>query len=88
VVYRLADRVQVRRESWGLLFYSSDRHKLRFVRSGEWLEPHHFDGTWTLSRLAENIAGHSNKPVEVIQPSVQKLLDRLVEGGLIVNELC
>jgi putative mycofactocin binding protein MftB len=88
VAYRLANNVQVRKESWGLLFYSSDKHKLRFVKSGEWLEPEHLDGTWTMLRLAEDVAGHRGSPVEVIQPSIHKLLDYLVDSELIINELC
>ena len=84
---RLAEGVQVRKESWGLLFYSQPRHKLCFVRSGDWLFPRHFDGTWTFERMVDDIAEHTGTPAEIIERSMPKLSGQLATNGVIVNEL-
>ena len=88
MVCRLAKSVQVREESWGLLFYSQPRHKICFVRSGDWLFPRYFDGTWTFDCLVGEIAGRTGTPAEVIERSVQKLARHLMDNGMIVNEPC
>ena len=85
---RLADSVQVRKESWGLLFYQQARHKVSFVRSGDWLYPAHFDGTWTFTDIAEDIAGRTDTPTEIIERALPKLTDRLLANRMIVDEVC
>lgn len=84
---RLADNVQVRKESWGLLFYIQSRHKVCFVRSGEWLFPEHFDGTWTCEDITNDIAGRTETPAEIIERSLPKLADQLTGNRVIVNEI-
>lgn len=86
MVYRLADGVQVRKESWGLLFYSSSKHKLRFVKSGDLLHPRYFDGTWTAERMIEDAAGIKGSNNRALGPSILKLIKYLVDSELIVNE--
>ena len=88
MVCRLAKDVQVRKESWGLLFYSSAKHKLRFIRSGDLLYPRHFDGTWTLDKLVNDVARRKDNSVNAINPSIQKLIKYLIDSELIVNEPC
>jgi putative mycofactocin binding protein MftB len=85
---RLAANVQVRQESWGLLFYASLQHKLRFVKSGDWLRPGDFDGTWDYHRLAAAIARRRDTPAEVVERSLKKLVQYLTRNGLIIDELC
>jgi hypothetical protein len=85
---RLADRVQVRKESWGLLFYLPSRHGVCFVKSGDWLYPRHFDGTWTLDGIVADIAGRTGTPAEIIERSLPGLTDRLVANRVVVNEVC
>ena len=85
---RLAKNVQVRKENWGLLFYSPVRHKVCFVRSGDWLYPYYFDGTWTLDGLVNDIARRLDSPAEIIERSIQKLNNYLMDSEMIVNELC
>ena len=85
---RLAKNVQVRKESWGLLFYSQPRHKVCFVRSGDWLFPEYFDGTWTFSELVGDIARRTGNPDDVIESSLQKTTKYLMDSEMIVNELC
>ncbi len=84
---RLADNVQVRKESWGLLFYSPSRHKVCFVRSGDWLYPEHFNGTWTLDGIVNDIAGRTGTPAEIIESSLPGVAGRLIKNRVITNEI-
>jgi hypothetical protein len=84
----LANDVQVRKESWGLLFYSQNKHKACFMRSGDWLYPEYFDGTWTFESLVSDIAKRVGIPIEIIERSVQKSINHLINKGIIINELC
>jgi hypothetical protein len=85
---RLADNVQVRKESWGLLFYVPSRHKVCFVRSGDWLYPGHFDGTWTFGSIVNDIAGRTGTPAEIIERSLPKLANHLIKNRVIIYEIC
>jgi hypothetical protein len=85
---RLAENVQVRKEDWGLLFYSQTRHKLCFVRSGDWLYPEHFDGSWTFESMAGDIAERTGVPVEVIERSLPAMATQLTSKRMIVDGLC
>ena len=87
MTYRLADSVQVRKESWGLLFYHQARHRMCFVRSGDWLYPRHFDGTWTDKSIIDDIVERTGTPAEIIERSLPKLTKRLTSGRLITNEV-
>jgi hypothetical protein len=87
VACHLADNVKVRKESWGLLFYSPPRHKVCFVRSGDWLSPENLKGHWTAAGLAESIAGRTGIPVEVIEHSLEKMTGRLIDSRMVVDEL-
>ena len=84
---RLANNVQVRKESWGLLFYVPSRHKVCFVRSGDWLYPEHFNGTWTFDGIIDDIAGRTGTPAEIIERSLPKLAERLTSNRMIVDEV-
>jgi len=87
MVFRLAKGVQVRKENWGLLFYSQVEHRIYFVRSGNWLYPQHFDGTLTFASLVGDIAKRKGTSANDIEHSIQKLTSQLVESGMIVNEI-
>ena len=86
--YRLAKSVQIRKESWGLLFYVQTTHKLFFIKSGDWLKPEHFDGTWAHDRIVKDVADRSGKTEAAIQSALPELLDSLIKNGTIENELC
>jgi len=88
MTYRLADSVQVRKESWGLLFYSQPRHKVSFVKSGDWLNPAHFDGTWTLESISGDISRRTDRPAEAIERTLCKLTETLTAGRMITDEVC
>ena len=87
-VYRLAQGVQVRKEIWGLLFYSQSDHKIHFIRSKDMLYPWHFDGTWTFDHIIREIAERLEIPFEAVERSIKKVIDRLIEKEMVVNELC
>ena len=85
IAYRLAEDVQVRKESWGLLFYRQREHKVYFIRSGEWLMPEHFDGTWTLETLVEDINKRTGALVENIETALPKLTERLTANRMLIG---
>jgi putative mycofactocin binding protein MftB len=87
MAFRLADGVQVRRESWGLLFYRPRPHKLCFVKSGDWLDPAHFDGSWTFAGVIDDVSRRTGAPMENIKRSLLRLADRLVKNRVILNEI-
>ncbi len=78
----------MRRESWGLLFYSQSHHRLAFVKSGRWLFPEHLTGSWKMESLVKDIARRTDMSAEHIEPILQKLMVNLSKNGMIVNELC
>ena len=82
----LVKNVQVRKESWGLLFYSPARHGVGFIKSGDWLYPRYFDGTWTFNSLVSDIVRRTGTPAEIIERSMQKLSKYLVSNRMIVDE--
>ena len=84
--FRLADNVQVRKERWGLLFYQQADHKVFFIRSGDWLYPEHFDGTWTYEDIIEDINRRTGAPVENIERSLPKLTERLSAGRILLHQ--
>jgi hypothetical protein len=88
MAFRLADNVQVRKEGWGLLFYIQSHHKVCFVKSGDWLSPAHFNGTWTEDSIKTDIAGRTGTPVEIIERSLPRLTDHLIKKRVIINEIC
>ena len=88
MVGRLAENVQVRKETWGLLFYSQPQHKVCFVRSGDWLYPEHFDGTWAFDGLVGDIARRTGAPAEIIERSIPGLTRHLIKNRMITDELC
>ncbi len=84
---RLATDVQVRRESWGLLFYRQAPHKLCFVKSGDWLQPGHFDGTWDWASVTADITRRTGTPVEIIERSLSRLTGRLMKNRVVSDEI-
>jgi putative mycofactocin binding protein MftB len=87
VVYRLADSVQVRKESWGLLFYSQTQHRALFIKSADWLYPHYFDGNWTFNRIIADIVERTRVSIGIIEDSIQNSITDLVKRGVVIHEL-
>jgi hypothetical protein len=88
MVYRLVENVQVRKETWGLLFYSQSHHKACFVKSGDWLNPEHFNGTWTHDGIIKDIAWKTGAPAETIERYLTGLTGRLTAKRIIIDEVC
>jgi putative mycofactocin binding protein MftB len=84
---RLAKNVQVRKENWGLLFYAQTRHRIFFVKSGDWLDPQYFNGTWTFERLVQDVTARTHT-ADNLEHTLRKLTDNLLKNGMIVHELC
>jgi len=84
---RLAGNVQVRKESWGLLFYAQTQHRIFFVKSKNWLYPHYIDGTWTFERLVQDVAART-PTADNLEQALRKLTDNLLKNGMIVHVLC
>jgi putative mycofactocin binding protein MftB len=86
MIYRLSRGIRVRKEDWGLLFYSQAKNKIYFVKSGDCLRPLYSDKTLQSDFLYYDNDGTvtSSKTPE---RSVQKLITHLVERGIIVNEI-
>ncbi len=86
--YYLPNGVQVRKEIWGLLFYSQTQHKILFVKSADWLYPRHFDGTWTFSTIVDEVSTRTGTPRVFIENTVRKCIGKLLDNGTVANELC
>lgn len=52
------------------------------------LYPWHFDGTWTFDHIIREIAERLEIPFEAVERSIKKVIDRLIEKEMVVNELC
>lgn len=87
-VYHLAKGIQVRKENWGLLFYSQFNHKICFIKSRDLLRPEYFNGSWAYERLIRDITERSNASVESIERSIRKIIEHLITKEMIVDELC
>ena len=87
MVYRLTSDVKVRKESWGLLFYSQTRHRLFLVRSGDWFYPHHFEQNWNYEKTVDDIIRRTGASLEVIERSFRKMIANLEKNGMINHEL-
>ena len=87
MAFRLAESVRVRKESWGLLFYSPPRRKVCFVRSGDWLSPDSLAGEWTVAGLAEGIAARTGAPAGIVERSLEKMTGQLINSRMVVDEL-
>lgn len=85
--YCLAEGVQVRKESWGLLFYSQNSHRLLFVKSGNWLIPEMLSGKWNPVSLIDEVSRRTGCSEEIARKMLTNLLNYLIKCGIIVDEL-
>lgn len=86
--YRLQSGVRVRKEKFGLLFYSRNGPKLTFVYSGQWIRPDFFSGRFTLSEWLDHERLKARKEMnEDLLKAIETLLSRLVNKGLIIETL-
>jgi len=83
--FKLEPGVRVRRERFGLLFYSRNGPKLTFLFSGPWIDPEFFSGRLTLKEWFQQ-EGFEEKILR-LKPKILRMLARLVDKGLIVDTL-
>jgi putative mycofactocin binding protein MftB len=86
--FKLKQGVRVRRERFGLLFYSRNGPKLTFVYSGPWICPEIFSGQvilrdWLHREALKNSAA---KPIG-LEAKISRALSKLVDKGLIFETL-
>jgi putative mycofactocin binding protein MftB len=86
MIYRLAKGVQVRKEDWGLLFYSPGEHKIYFAKSDNSVWPLCSDGRFQPDSLCYDEADGPGSSPEAMEHSVLKLITYLVERGIIVDK--
>jgi putative mycofactocin binding protein MftB len=82
-VYGLADGVQVRRESFGLLFYDYRGPRLYFVPSRDLVDDRFFEGKRTARQLVESICAQHDWPRLLVFTKVNEILTLLETKGLI-----
>jgi putative mycofactocin binding protein MftB len=81
--YRLCQGVQVRSESFGLLFYHYDGPKLYFVRSGDLVDEHFFAGQQSFGEIVDLLGETRGWPRETAQQQLAKLMQLLKTRGLV-----
>jgi hypothetical protein len=86
--FKLKQAVCVRRERFGLLFYSRNGPKLTFVYSGPWIRPEFFSGRlglreWLQQESFKNSAGKSIG----LEAKISRAISKLIDKGLIFETL-
>lgn len=82
--YKLTSGTQVRKEDFGLLFYTMAGPRLYFLSSGESLGSDFFNGEFTLEKwMRQNTGGGSISKALVL--SLKNNLNRLKEKGVILE---
>jgi len=81
--YCLREGIQVRREKFGLLFYSYNGPRLYFVPSRELLEEDFFAGERTLGEVVESLHRRHQWPRPWIADRLEQVLDGLEQRRLI-----
>jgi putative mycofactocin binding protein MftB len=82
-VYKLAAGVQVREETFGLLFYNYQGPRLYFVPSKDLIPDIFFHGRQSVSELAESICSHNGWSRAGVQDRIIQILIMLEKKGLI-----
>jgi putative mycofactocin binding protein MftB len=86
--YRLQKGVRVRKENFGLLFYSRNGPKLTFVHTGPWIHPDFFSGHFTIKEwLNSKRLCDSGENPPGLETKISRALSRLADKGLIVETL-
>ena len=82
--YMLASGTQVRKEDFGMLFYTMAGPRLYFLSSGQALEPDFFEGRVTLDQwLSRRKMQDSVSKARLLK--IEKSLNQLKEKGVILE---
>lgn len=85
-VYKTADGVQVREESFGLLFYNYRGPRLYFVPTKDLIGVDFFNGRQSVSRLIASICTRKDSTSAEVGPRIKQILARLEDKGLIYGQ--
>jgi len=85
-VWPLAEGVQVRREGFGLLFYSCRGPRLYFLPSKNLIEESFFEGKETVRELVESIHAKYGLSISHVREKVNQILESLQRKGLIYEQ--
>ncbi len=81
--YRLQDGVQVRNETFGLLFYHYGGPRLYFVPCQDLLDSSLFEGQLALSDHIDTLVARHSWPRPWVEAKIEQVLHLLREKGLI-----
>ncbi len=84
--YRLRDGVQVRKETFGLLFYNYRGPRLYFVPTKDLVEPAFFTSCKNTKELVNSIEEAKAWPHAWIENWVNQLMNTLEQRGLIYGQ--
>ena len=81
--FRLADGVQVREETFGLLFYDYRGPRLYFVPSKDLIDVDFFNGRQSVTELIASICNRKGSTKALAAERVTQVLAKLEDKGLI-----
>ena len=84
--YRLSVGVQVRNETFGLLFYNYRGPRLYFVPSKDIIDAEFFNGRQSVSGLIDSISTRRGWPWTETEKRIRLILSKLAEKGLIYEQ--
>ncbi len=82
-VYRLVEGVQVRNESFGLLFYDYRGPRLYFVPAKHLISDAFFEGKESVADVLDRLAKKMPWPRDRIQTRLRQVLEALERKGLV-----
>jgi putative mycofactocin binding protein MftB len=84
--FRPADGVQVREETFGLLFYNYRGPRLYFVPSKDLIEVDFFNGRQSVSGLIASICARKGWTRAKVEEKITQVLAKLEDKGLIYGQ--
>jgi len=84
--YRPADGVQVREETFGLLFYDYRGPRLYFVPSKDLIDVGFFTGRQSVSELIASICARKECTKALVEERIRQVLAKLEDKGLIYGQ--
>ena len=84
--YRPADGVQVREETFGLLFYDYRGPRLYFVPSKDLIDAVFFTGRQSVSELIASICARKECTKALVEERIRQVLAKLEDKGLIYGQ--
>ena len=84
--FRPADGVQVREETFGLLFYDYRGPRLYFVPSKDLIDAVFFTGRQSVSELIASICARKECTKTLVEERIRQVLAKLEDKGLIYGQ--